>query len=237
MSFIAAAIIGGAGLVGGIGSALIGSSAAQSASAQQVALGQQALGQQQKFFNIAQKNVQPFVNAAVGDNGQGGVLGTLEQFTQPGANMTSTLSQLPGFQFAQDWGQKAITNQGTTMGLGGNTLTAGAQYATGLAQQNWQQYLNPLLQIYGQGASAAGQLANTAQGFSGQASGTLQNIGQAQAAGTLGAANAWSGAVGGAGNTAANALLLGRYLNSPNNGPPGQYAYPNSPYTSAFGRG
>src|SRR6185312_15238073 len=76
---------------------------------------------------------------------------TLQQLLTPGANMTATLSQIPGFQFAQDWGQQAARNQGTSMGLGGNTLTAGANYATGLAQQGYGNIVNALPGLLGGG--------------------------------------------------------------------------------------
>ena len=84
------------------------------------------------------------------------VMPTLQALLTPGANMTSTLSQIPGFQFAQDWGQKATQNLGTTTGLGGNVLTAGANYATGLAQQGWQGIVNSLLGVATQGNTLAG---------------------------------------------------------------------------------
>ncbi len=228
MSFIAAAIIGGAGLVGGIGSALISGNAAQQAAGQQVAFGQQALAQQKSLFGVAQGNLQPYID-------QGTRVGTtLEKFTTPGPALNDALSQLPGFQFANKYGQIAATNQGTTMGLGGNTVAAGAEFATGLAQKSWLDYLGPLLAQYQTGANSAGALAGTAGTFSGQEGNTLTGIGSATASGTLGAANAYAGAVGGLGNTTANALLLGKYLNSSNTGPPGQYSYPNSPFTSAY---
>ena len=136
------------GAIGGIGSALIGSSAAQSASSQQVAAQQAALAQQQRFFNTAQSGLQPYIN-----NGQqyGSVLSSL---LTPGPNQTAALSQIPGYQFAQDWGQKAVQNMGTTTGLGGNTLTAGANYATGLAQQNFGNLINPLVSLYGTGSGS-----------------------------------------------------------------------------------
>ena len=199
MSFIAAAIIGG---VGAIGAAGIGAYASMSASKQQQAGLQQAEQLQQGYFNTAQQGLQPYI--------QGGqsVLPALQSLLTPGPNQNATLSQLPGFQFANYWGQQAARNQGTTMGLGGNTLAAGAQYATGLAQQNFSQYINPLLSYAQLGSGAAGSLAGTAQGFGQQATGAATGIGQAQAAGTLGAANAIGGGLTGAANSYGNYALL-----------------------------
>ena len=220
------AIVGGiAGAVGGVGSALIGSSASKNASAQQVAAQRAALSQQQQFFDTAQGALSPYYTAG---NKYGDVLSSL---LTPGPNQTAALSSIPGFQFQQDWGQKAVQNLGTTLGLGGNTLTAGAQYATGTAQQNFGNLINPLLQLYGIGANAAGALSGAAQGFSGQVSGTLSNIGNAQAAGTLGSANALSGGLTGGLNSGSNAFLLSQLVGG--NRANGVYGQPYSPLGSS----
>lgn len=222
---VGAAVGGALGLAGSVGSALIGSSASQSASAQQVAAQQAALAQQKQLFSTAQGALSPYYSSGptVGN--------TLTSLLTPGPNQTAALSSIPGFQFAQDWGQKAVQNLGTTTGLGGNTLTAGANYATGLAQQNFGQLVNPLLQMYGIGAGAAGSLAGAAGTFSGQASGTLSNIGNAQAAGTLGSANALAGGLTGATNSVANSYLLNQVLGA--NGANGVYGQPYSPLGSS----
>lgn len=176
--------------VGSLGSALIGSNAAQTASSQQVAMQQQVLA-------MLQKTIGPLIS-----QGQGiasSILPALTSLLTPGPSQTQALSQLPGFQFAQQWGQTAAQNLGTTMGLGGNTLAAGAQYATGLAQQgfnslvgNMQGFLNSGLNLE---SSAASALAGGSQS-------ALSGIGNAQAAGTLGSANALSGGLSGLGNSA-----------------------------------
>jgi hypothetical protein len=185
----------GAGIsaVGSLGSAAIGAFGASSAAKDQ----EQA---QQAVLKAITGTISPIIS-----QGQGIVSSaqpTLTNLLTPG-NMTSTLSQLPGFQFAQDWGQKAVQNLGTTTGLGGNVLTAGANYATGLAQQgysglvqNLQNFLNSGLQTETNAAStlAAGQQS------------ALTGIGNAQASGALGVANAASGGIGGLGSAA---LLYG----------------------------
>jgi hypothetical protein len=216
--------VGAAIGAGSIGAALIGSSASQEASSQQVAAQQAALQQQQGFFNTAQSALSPYIS---GGQQYGSVLSSL---LTPGPNQTAALSQIPGYQFAQDWGQKAVQNLGTTTGLGGNTLAAGANYATGLAQQNFGNLINPLISLYGTGAQAAGALAGSAGQFSGQATNTLTGIGQAQAAGTLGSANALAGGVNGIGN----ATLLSSLLNRGNTG---IYGNPNSPLGSSSNYG
>ena len=219
---------------GSIGSSVIGAFGASNAASQQVAAQQQAMAQLQQILGPVIQTGQGLVsqgqgivgNAASGLTGAGNniissVLPSLTKLLTPGPNQNATLSALPGFQFAQQWGQNAVQNLGTTLGLGGNTLTAGAQYATGLAQQGFGQYANLLQNLLTSGTGAlgtAGSLgtgvlgagATTLSGASGAlASGTqsaLSSIGNAQAAGTLGTANAISSGLGGVGNAA---LLYG----------------------------
>ena len=200
---------------GSIGSALIGSSAAKTASSQQVAAQQQVLA-------MLQKTIGPLI-----EQGKGiatSALGPLTALLTPGPNMTAMLSQIPGFQFTQDWGQKAVQNIGTTLGLGGNTLAAGAQYATGLAQQGFGQYAG-LLQNLGQMGLNLEQAGATA--LAGGSQSAITGMGSAGAAGTLGAANAYTGGLSGLTNAA---LLygLGKKLNLGGGAAPSIY-YGTSP--------
>ena len=80
---------------------------------------------------------------------------TLESLLTPGKNMTDVLSQIPGFQFAQDWGMRGINNAASTSGFGGNVAKAGADYSSGLAQNTWQNVVNNLMGVTGMGAQAA----------------------------------------------------------------------------------
>lgn len=215
------------GAVGALGAAGIGAYASGQASSQQVAAEKQALAVQQQMFNTANTALQPYYS-------EGTTAGTtLNSLLTPGPNQTAALSQIPGFEFAQDWGQKAVQNLGTTTGLGGNTLTAGANFATGLAQQGLGTIVNPLVQLYGTGENAAGALGQAAGTFSGQESGALTGIGQAQAAGTLGATNAVAGGLTGSANSATNALLLSKLFpgssGTPTSTSPGIYSTPVNP--------
>lgn len=243
-------IAGGLGAVGSIASSFLQSNAAKDASSAQTALGRQALAQQQQFgqqglqtlldmFKQAQGIAQPAIDIGKGIIGQGqdtisSVMPTLKALLTPGANMTSTLSQIPGFQFAQDWGQKAVQNIGTTTGLGGNTLKAGADYATGVAQQGWQGIVDSLLKTGGLGSNilgtgvsamtgptnaligAAANTGNSAFSNLNQLGSTIGNtmtgIGNAQASGILGSANALAGGIQGATGGASNALFLSKLL-------------------------
>jgi hypothetical protein len=83
------------------------------------------------------------------------LLGLLTGNGQGSAGIMQMLQNLPGFQFAQNWGMRGINNAATTSGLGGNVLTAGANYSSGLAQSTWQNIVNALQGTVNTGASAA----------------------------------------------------------------------------------
>lgn len=186
-----AALIGAAG---SIGSALIGSNAATTAAGQQV-------NAQMQVLQMLKSTIGPLISQGQGIANT--ALGPLTALLTPGANMSQVLSQMPGFQFAQTWGQNAVQNIGSTLGLGGNTLASGAQYATGLAQQGYGQIVNQLQTLLGSGLNLESGAASALAGGSQSA---LSGIGNAQAAGTLGSANALTSGVSGLGNAA---LLYG----------------------------
>lgn len=219
MSFVAVAI-GGAGLLGA-GAAIYSSNkmsgAAKDASQQQTELGRESLAQQNALFERGLGIAQPFIDFGK----RAGT--TLSDLLTPGPNQTQILSQLPGFQFAQDWGQKAVQNIGSTMGFGGNTLKAGADYATGTAQQGFSGLAQLLLSLTGQGAGAASSAFGNATATGANMGTTLTGIGNATAAGTLGSANALAGGITGAANAGSNALILNQLLKKNGTGGTGSY--------------
>jgi hypothetical protein len=89
-----------------------------------------------------------------------------------------TLRNLPGYQFAQQEGQRGTLQAAGAMGMGlsGNTLAALDRYNTGLADQTYQDELRNLLAPVQLGqAAAAGQAANV-----GNAASNIGNIQQQQ---------------------------------------------------------
>jgi len=204
-----AAGISAAGSVAGAGLGILGS---ETASKQQANALQTAVGSLQGMFNTAYGAINPVIQTGLG--AAQSVLPTLQSLLTPGANMNATLSQIPGFQFAQNWGQKAVTNQGTTQGLGGNVLAAGSQYATGLAQQGYGNIVSMLQNLFSSGegsaASAAQGLGGTAASFGNSLSTALTGIGGAQAAGTLGATNAAASGISGGTNALSSYMLLSK---------------------------
>lgn len=118
----------------------------------------------------------------------------------------------PGYAFRLQQGQEA-TNRAANLGggaLSGNTLKAMQDYSQGLASQEYGNAFNRFQvqrqNIYNTLASIAGIGQGAQNTVSNLAANTTSNIGQlgvgaaaAQAAGTIGAANAYGGALGNVG--------------------------------------
>lgn len=226
-------IAGGLGLAGSVGGALIGSKASKDASNAQVQLGQQSLTNQNALFQRGLDTIQPYVDMGKSAGS------TLLKLLTPGSDMTDILSQIPGFKFAQDWGQKAVQNIGSTMGFGGNTLKAGADYATGVAQQGFGNIAQLLLGLTGSGAGAAGSVFGNATATGANMGNTFSGIGNATAAGTLGSANALAGGLTNGANSVTNALFLSKLLPAGAGGSgaagAGGGIYTGNPATAGFG--
>jgi len=149
--------------------------------------------------------------------------------------MQSWLSNTPGYQFALQQGEQATQNSYAAQGLGqsGAALKGAAQYAEGLAgttfQQQFQNWLNENTQRYGQvlqgvqtaatglqNLAGTGEAAGAMTGQLGVQSQTAANQlltsgAAAQAAGTVGSANAITGGLNtlaGAGTNTALMLAL-----------------------------
>jgi hypothetical protein len=205
------------GAAGGLFSAGLNYFGSQRASQQQVDAQGRAITAQTGMFDTARNALQPYIDAGTS------ALDPLKKLLTPGASMTDTLSKLPGFQFAQDWGQKAVSNLGSTLGFGGNTLKAGAEFATGTAQQGFGSLVNMLQNYANMGKGSADTLAGTATTTGANIGNSLVGQGNAAAAGTLGGANALSGGFGGLGNAGLLYSLGNRLNQNQNNNNPGVY--------------
>lgn len=232
---VAAAILGAAA-IGAAGSAFAGSEAAgattqaastaantQTQALQQEAalsapyraLGQSAIPTYQALLGIGGSGAN-ISGAPSGGARIGGVSGT----TGIGG-ISGALSQMPGYQFAQQQGtqntEAALNAEG--LGLSGNAATALSGFNTGLAQQNYQQYLGDVAGAVNSGqAAAAGQAANvagTANNLSNIAVNQGNNIAGIEANTTAGITNALGGAV----NNALTYQTL-QSLTNPNYGAP-----------------
>jgi hypothetical protein len=216
---VAAAI--GVSAAAGLAGSAMSSSAASDAADTQAASADKAQQLQWQQFQALQKNLQPYMDLgsssipALHDLLNNGALSPNFSFD------ASKLDQTPGYQFTLNQGIKALNNQSSAQGLGqsGAQQKGLAQYATGLADQTYNQQYNNALQSfmtnYGissdqynrlAGLVGLGQNAAAGVGNAGIQTGTnignlLTGAGNAQAAGQIGSANAISGGLQGLGNS------------------------------------
>ena len=131
------------------------------------------------------------------------VFGTLEEAQKwAAANPTGGteyqgFQATPGYQFQMDQGTAAVNAlAGARGGLNsGRTMQDLTTFGQGLANQEYNNYLNRLTGMSGAGQAAAGAQANAATNAASGVSNALSGIGNAQAAGAIGQANAWTGAL------------------------------------------
>ena len=104
----------------------------------------------------------------------------------------------PGYQFQMDQGTAAVNAlAGARGGLNsGRTMQDLQTFGQGLANQEYNNYLNRLTGMAGTGFSAAGAQANAATNAAAGTSNALAGIGNAASAGAIGAGNAWQNAFG-----------------------------------------
>ena len=201
------------GAIGSLGAAGLGYLGSTKAAAAQTALGQQALGVQQGMFDQSKAALNPYITA-----GQG-ALPTLSSLLTPGPSQTSTLQNLPGFQFQSQWGNLAATNALAARGLGGSSgplAKAISDYNQGLAGTSFGTLAGMLQSYASMGSGAAGALAGNATTTGANLGNTLTGIGSAQASGILGANNALATGLTGATNSASNLFTLNALLKSVN---------------------
>lgn len=208
-------VIGGAiAAVGAIGSSVISSNAAQSAASKEAAAAQAGQALSESQFNKTQSNLAPFIKA--GQNALPQLNSLLGLGPSGGAGQQSALENLPGYQFAKTQGEQAVTNQFAAQGLAGSGAAAkGAiNYAEGLANSNWLNYITPIQTLVGSGQNAANGLGSLGLGTAQTNAQLGVGAAQAGAAGTVGSANAITGAIG---QISSNALTSGLYLDNKNN--------------------
>lgn len=223
---IAAAVLGAGALSAGAG--IWSSGRAVDA---QTAAGDKSIAAQQQMYGQNKNLLSPFITA-----GQGGIpqlqdwlstsggssgnnpLSQLIKLTTPGADMSATLEQTPGYQFNKSQGTRAALNALAARGLGGSpgAIAKGVGgYVSGLAGNTWDSVVKNLLSTFqsggnalqglvNTGVTAGGALAGVGTNTANQISGALTGQGNAQAAG----ANATGSAISGLGNSMTTAALL-----------------------------
>jgi hypothetical protein len=223
----AAAIAGGASILGGMNASRSASSAAQ----QQADAANNATAAQQAALDRQLALQQPFTTAGTTAVNQ------LSAMTQPGGRLTqdfvygpNAYQADPGYAFRLREGMNAMNATAAARGglISGNALKAGQMYGQELGSQEYQNafaraqntfqmnrnnLINPLqfLTNIGQ-AGASNQAANVGNFGTSQAA-NITGAGNALAAGQIGSANAYGSALGGIGNAAQTAAMMGLYGN------------------------
>ncbi len=170
--------------------------AANNANEAQTALGNRALDIQKDQYDQGRADLAPYREA-----GQA-ALGTYAgEVNQP-------FTQTPGYQFAFDEGRRAVDASASARGMldSGARLRELTRYGTGMAEQGYGQYANRLASLAGIGQTATNTGVAQGQGYASGTANTLGQMGQmqganatqignAQAAGAVGTANAINGGI------------------------------------------
>ena len=232
---------------GAIASGVEQSNAAGSAAQAEVNAANAANQGVQTQYSNASTNLSPYVAAGQTALGQGNalmnnnpLLNGSQQFSAAGGGVPyanaqggfsfngSDLQNTPGYQFTLNQGERATANQESAEGLGvsGAQQKAMTSYASGLADQTYNQQFSNQLNAYNssysnalntfntnygvaaqqynrlaglqqQGATTGTNLSNIGMQAAGMEGNYLTQAGQAQAAGIMGQANAMSGMISG----------------------------------------
>lgn len=165
-------------------------------------------------------------------------------YTDPINMDQATLEKTPGYQFNLTQGLKATQNSAAARGLGksGAALKGAAAFATGLADNTYQNQFNNantnntnaynrLKGLIDTGENAAAQTGAVGANAANQTSAAQIGAGNAKAA----AANATGGAISSAANNIGGyAAYKGLYGNSANNGVNPSYGYYGSNFQSPY---
>ena len=191
----------------GIGSALIGGSANRSAANTQAQATQQAADQSRQANldslaylresrDMGRGDLAPYRDAGLAD------YGTLR------GQVGTQFQESPGYRFALQEGLQAIDRGASARGLlnSGARVREATRYGTGMASQEYGNWLSRLQALAGVGQTATGQSASLAANAGAQGAGIINQGGaqqagltmaggQAQAAGTVNQANTTLGGV------------------------------------------
>lgn len=209
MTWVAAAI-GGSALLGYMGSQSQ-AGAAQNAANLQYQATQNAAQQQREMFDILNEQQKPYREAGYGALNK--IQGMLPQFTKTFTPADLTANLAPNYEFMKQQGLGAVSQAGNVSSPGSNVDLARMKFATGFAQNAYQDALNnwrnQQTDIYNRLSNLAG-IGQTAQGQAQTlGSNTSANLAQlgvggatALGAGQIGAANAMAGGLQNIGNSA-----------------------------------
>ena len=206
---ITAAVVGGTTLVSG----KMQADAVEDAAAMQVAGGDRALAQQLRMFEMGREDMAPY--RETGYTALKDIERLMPMFTQQFGPEQLEQYLDPSMAFRMKYGTKATERAANVGGglLSGNTLRsltefgqdlASTEYANAFnrAQTEPTNIFNRLHVISGLGQNAVTTGVQAQQAYGNQASNIMTGEAAAQAAGTVGQANAYAGAIGNIGNMA-----------------------------------
>ena len=208
----------GVGLAGSVISAKTGAKAATQAADTQSAAATASLGLQKQGLDFAKKQYEqgradmaPWLNA--------GKLGLHQYLVETGQTGGKTrFTQSPGYAFQVQQGERGVINNLAALGMkdSGTALKSLTRFRMGLANQEFDSYLDRLSGISGVGQTASANTATLGQRAAGAVNEGLNNMGttmqagaDARASGYIGSANAWQNAIGDTTRNLSN--VLGRY--------------------------
>lgn len=180
-------------ILGGILSGLMGSAASNRAADAQAQSAQNQLDFNKQVYGDISANFQPYLDMGLqGQQAYNSLLG----LGQAPAGFTG-FQQSPGYQFAMQQGMDAAQSSAAARGglNSGKTLADLNTYGQGVANQEYQTYLNRLQGIGQQGQAAAGMQGSAGQQYAANGLNALGSMGDARAAGIVGGANAWTGGI------------------------------------------
>lgn len=200
-----AAIAGGIGAAGSVAGSLISSGGQKQAAQTEQTAQNQMMALAQPYAKAGQSAEGNIINQLTS-----GQLGVAPPMTGAG------LTQMPGYKFTLQQGLLSTQNAAAARGLGvsGAALMGAANYATGAASSNYQQYYNDYWanqqNRYNMLAGLMTTGENAAVGAGSNLVNSAANIGSSQAA----AANATAAGTTGAATAAGNSLLMSALLNN-----------------------
>ncbi len=220
MSFIAAAIVGGSAIVGGV----LQSNAAGRAASKQAASTDRATEEQGRQYDQTREDYAPYREAGKK------ALGQYE--TEINAPVTSAdVMSDPGYQFGLSQGQLGLDRKAAAAGgrVSGAALKSAAEYANNYATtgynaayQRRQDRLNRLASLANIGQTATGGSAAAGAAKSNAISNLISSQGDASAAASMAQGNIWGNTVNQLGAAAS------KWANTPSSTPFGADQYGNA---------
>lgn len=175
-------------LLGGIAAGLIGASASRSASRRQASAARNQTELAERIYNQNSENFAPFLES--GNVGNNALMFEMGLGDRPEGYQGYSMS--PAANALLTEGVSAIEGSAARRGnlFSGSTLEAAEDLRGDVVMRDRDNYLNRLAGVSSQGQAAAGQQAGAGQAYVQSGSNALANLGNAQAAGRVGTANA-----------------------------------------------